>query len=428
LKILSLLLLLGCAAPPIETSPSSPDVKNVLIIITDDVGATQIEQTPTPVLDVLMKNGVTFTNAWSQPTCSPTRMSILSGKHPHQAGVGSDVGWFDTFSPDTDEQTLGKLVTAPAALIGKWHLSTKFADPGQGPIALGGMDFYSGNLNASLGQFNHTYDSWVKTVSFPGSTSSHQSTVYATTQTVDDAVDWIGNQDAAWLCVVAFNAPHKPWHNPPEDLVLDPQGPRTINQYREMLQALDLEVGRMLRGLPQPVLEQTLVIWVGDNGPPSEVTADPYIVPERGKGTVYQGGIHVPLVLAMMDTNQPGRTVDDPVMAIDLFQTALAALGASLPTGFDGQSLLPYLRNPGFRGRGWAYAEKFLPNGSGPYTEHQEAVVDREGYKLIRDKGTREQMYDLAVDPGETTNLLNTALRPGQIEALARLRDLLNGV
>ncbi len=402
----------AAAAPP-----------NLLVIIADDLGTDGLKMfnsdpraslPPTPNLDSLKASGVLFRNAYGYPTCSPTRSTILTGRYGFRTGIGYALA--DPKEPvlRASEITLPEVLTATAqgqpgyrhANIGKWHLSFGASDPN----TLGGWQHFSGVLAGAL----PSYDRWPKTVN--GTTTSGYS-AYATTDNVNDALDWIGQQgDAPWLLWMAFNAAHTPYHKPdnalhgydrlPDSLVAIQASPRPY--YEAMVEALDTEIGRLLRGVDR---SRTTLVFLGDNGSLATVIQPPYAV-ERGKGTLYQGGIRVPLLIAGPSVVRPGRESTHVVHTVDLYATLLELAGASLtstiPAGHpvDSRSLVPILNDQPFQpGEEAVLSENFsatlAPDHAG------RAALDAR-FKLIRFDDGASGFYDLVQDPLETTNLLAT--------------------
>ena len=174
------------------------------------------------------------------------------------------------------------------AAFGKWHLP---ASPGAellGPN-IAGFSHYSGSLNNVVPPVS-SYYRWVQTVDGVSAPVSG----YLTTRTASDAADWINNTPEPWLCYVAFHSAHSPFHAPPEgthteDLSLagDPAtNPRPY--YKAMVESMDYEIGQLLGSIGEAG-KNTTVIFVGDNGTPSDVTVPPFD-PLHAKGTTFQGG------------------------------------------------------------------------------------------------------------------------------------------
>ena len=245
---------------------------------------------------------------------------------------------------------------------------------------------------------------------------------------MDDVLAWLATHPPtrSRFLWVACNAPHTPLHRPPDhlhsyhDLPADGSGPPRP-YYEAMIEALDTELGRLLAAVDT---NRTTILFIGDNGTPGSVIQPPH-PPERAKGTPYQGGIRVPLIIAGPEVVAPGRICDTPVHAVDLWATVLELFGADparVPPrdrGIDSRSLLPILRD-----------QPFTPAESCVLTEHFGAGVDPgdsarsvqdETYTLIRFTDGREELYFLPTDPGEQTNLLSTVLAPAPAEAYSRL-------
>jgi arylsulfatase A-like enzyme len=338
----------------------------------------------------------------------------------------------DTFLEPAEEtlaETLGDDIGS--ALLGKWHLG---ADDRQGgadaPRQTGGYDRYAGNLKGAV----YNYSRWRKTTD--GSTTF--STAYATFDATNEAIDWITNQSEPWVAVVSYNAAHTPFHVPPgyEDELSgvscsDPAS--YILCYRAMLSSLDDDIGVLLDTLDVTgQLTDTTVIIVGDNGSPTQVVEAPYVF-GKAKGTVYQGGVHVPLIVWGASVIEGGRAVDSPVQTLDLFATILELTGredvlAALETQttIDSVSLVPYLENASQAAlRRTIYTEGF---GEGD-PANGDAAITNGRYKLVRaySEGAvaEEECYDLAAaTPGtdpEADDLFDRQMSLAEHRACRRL-------
>lgn len=422
-------LTLFCAAP-------ATAARNVLLILGNDMGVDVSSFYPTPVRQVtdppapplpnlarLAKQGVLFRNAWASAECSPTRATLFTGRYGFRTGIGAYV---KSGRPQLSKSEVGMPEVMRAsygndyymAHVGKWHLSILGA---QEPL-LHGWPHYAGPATPLTNMPN--YFRWQKNIN--GSTS--QSTTYATTDQVNEALSAIGSakrQNRPYLIWLAFSAPHAPYHQPPGSLHGgDTAGagtdPRAL--YAKMLEAMDREIGRLLK---QVDLANTTVIFMGDNGTPESVVAAPY--DKRAKSTIYQGGVHVPLLIAGAGVSDPGRISSALANSVDIFPTMLELAGADwrqhVGAKMDGVSLMPVLRGkPGTRK--WLYAERFIT----AYDDRPQRAVRDSRYKLIVQQGTR-QLYDLAADPRETRNLLDRTLssveQQAHDELQQRMDDLL---
>lgn len=420
------------------TAPAA--AQNVMLLIGDDMGLDRVgaygahpDAGPTPVLDLMAEHGVLFRNCWSNPVCSPTRATMLTGRYGFRTGIGNSVKYTDpdSFPLPYAETTLPEILPRhySSGAVGKWHLGNEAVGGLLHPL-LTGFDTHRGaiaNLPSADGE--DAYFEWEKSVDGLASTSF----VYATTDTVDDALALTEELPEPWFLWVAFNAPHTPYHKPPPELhtLTLPQAPADFSpalHHRAMTQAMDAEIGRLVSGMRPSVLADTTLIFVGDNGTPGNATTLPFF-PTHAKGTVYDGGVHVPLLVVGPDVRAPGSECTALVNTTDLFATVAELTGATIPVRTDSVSIVPYLRDPTRPGlRRWIYAERFKPNGFGPFNEHRRAVRD-ERYKLVvevfsvADPTTR--FHDLWSDPTETVNLLNGTLTAAQQVHYDRLDALL---
>lgn len=431
-------------------SPSSGQ-QNVLLIIADDVGTDLIgaygehpDPGNTPIINLLAANGVLFRNAWSNPVCSPTRASMLTGRHAFRTGIGYAVQYgAASIELYPHEMTIADVLspTYSTAAVGKWHLATQSLNGANHPQMLG-FDEYRGNLTVfptSLpGLLGNGYYSFNKVVN--GSTSV--STKYNTTDIVDDALDLISSFDQPWFVWMAFNAPHIPFHKPPPslhtyDLPFDIPSSWAMHG-RAMLEAMDTEMGRLFSQMDPQVLEDTLIIFVGDNGT-SKFIVTPPADPNKAKETVYEGGINVPLIVVGRGV-AIGQECKALVNLTDLFATIAEIGGYSAPTGEDSVSLVPYFDDPGLPSiRKWVYSEMSKTvnaggpfNGYGPFERWYRVVRDGR-YKLMWEyeggwSPSKKLLFDLTSDPFETVNLLDAPLAPTALIEFEKLTGLMLNV
>src|SRR5262249_14983720 len=166
---------------------------------------------------------------------------------------------------------------------------------------------------------------------------------YATTEQVDDAIARIQAMPEPWFLYLAFNAPHQPFHAPPPNLHTyhlfgNPDDTPDLH-FHAAIQAMDTEIGRLLSTLSPAKRERTTIVFLGDNGTPNEAITPPF-EPGKAKGTLYEGGVHVPLIVQGRGVRAPGRESDVLVNSVDLFPTVLALLGIDATTAVaDGRPL-----------------------------------------------------------------------------------------
>ena len=431
---------------------------NVLLIIADDMGVEALgcygigrDTAPTPNIDALCRRGVVFESFWSQSTCSPTRATILTGRYGFRTGVGGPSGGSNP-GIGLSEPSIFKLLKAHAgerydsAVIGKWHLSDQRNGGDDNPARMG-VPHYAGFMRGGL----RDYFSWQKVVN--GRTERVDR--YATTEFVDDALRWLEpRKGKPWFLWLAMTAPHTPFHRPPEKLLADkfkslpdrPSGRDASGHYKAMINAMDTEIGRLLKGIGDRELAKTNVIFIGDNGSPARVAGTPF-TRRTAKDTLYEGGVRVPLVVAGPAVNGGGRTSKALVNSTDLFATILEMAGVDARGSvaaeivLDSVSFLPVLESTAAEGsREFIFSDKFGERrrrglragnrqgggaqagargpranagdgrrGGRPVSKHGQAIRD-DSYKLIRFTDGSEEFYDLRRDPFERRNLTASGL------------------
>ena len=464
---------------------------NILVLVADDLGTESLAAygfgnptAVTPNIDALARDGLLIHDFWAQPTCSPTRAAIMTGRYALRTGVRTALGaaWADLgiteplqkedsaprevdFSPagplpegqylNLQPVTSGSGGVAPpspagpspdeymvpralkdlptpysTAAFGKWHLGTPSNGLSEHPH-VAGFDHFSGYLFGGPG----SYFVWHHIVN--GELS--ESRGYADQRTVDDAANWISaREDDPWFAWVSFANPHTPVHLPPIELLssdarnLDPDAVATDNTqpyFLAQIEAMDTLIGRLLGRIPQDVLENTYVILVGDNGtviwddPPSPRD------PNKVKGTPYEGAVNVPLIVKGPGI-RAGQEKHILGHAVDLFATIIELAGGTpadlvpAETRLDSVSLRRVLLEDDATGpRSWVFAEQSL----GP-SSHD--LIRNAEYKLILDLNSdAEEFYHLAGDPHETNPLdldgLNTSERRNYDELKRAYAELL---
>jgi arylsulfatase B len=400
---------------------------NVLLIIADDYGIDAQSlynptgiTAPTPHINSLAAAGIRFSNAYACPVCTPSRATILTGRFGFRTGIGDVASSANALN--ASEVTLPEVIsqTHPdsiaCAAFGKWHLSSGTPNAIRThPNTLGGWPHYAGSTSGAL----QDYFNWTKTTNGTNSNS----TTYATTDVVNDAVAWINSRNASgqqWLAWVAFNAPHTPFHTPPAHLhSLGTNLTNNSQKYRAAVEAMDTEIGRLLLSINPSTTD---IIFIGDNGTPAQVAQAPFNN-SHAKDTLYEGGIRVPFIIKGPSVTASGRIATSLVHVVDLFATLLDLAGLRPPSSLtlDSQSLRPILQNQADTLRSRIYVEQF--DQEAPATGGRTIRDDR--YKLIRFPTGVDQLFDLLNDLPENNNLLAqgvTALSPTHRDRYHRLR------
>lgn len=234
------------------------------------------------------------------------------------------------------------------------------------------------------------------------------------TDQVDSAITWIQYQTGPWVLALTPTLPHAPYHTPPAYLHsqnLTGLSPATTPRpfFEAMVQAMDHEIARLIASLPASVRANTNIVVIPDNGTDPAVAMAP-IPPDHSKGSLYEFGSHVPLIVNGPAVATPGSVCNALVSGVDLFPTLLDLCGVAYPgilaayaLPLDGVSFAPLLTNPNGIGRPFVYSEiDGTPLGQG-YT------VRTDTHRLVRYMRTKPQhqeMYDLTSDPLELGDLL----------------------
>jgi arylsulfatase A-like enzyme len=391
-----------------------------------------------PNLSTLVANGISFTNSWASPVCSPTRATIYTGLQPWRHGVGYANHELEDVLSDgtTPTRTIANAIcddttTRTCALFGKWHLAGGDPDPTE-PFSwtpLGrGWDYYAGNLHGELA----SYTNWTKYTSNTDNTDYDREDVvitYATEDVVVEAKTWIAAQTGMWFATLAFNAPHEPFEPPPTGTynattnIGDEKG-----IYNAMVQSLDYYIGKLWDSSYgadiNDKLQDAIIIFVGDNGTPGEIVDNQ----GRAKGSVYQGGVHVPLIIAdgarivapgaspaFLASSVLPSTEAHVVNVADLYDTIIGVIGATASPGFgtDSVSLKGYLEDqPRIRmlERRYNFTQTF--KGDCPAACEERATISWSWYKLNYQDGGWELFHTFS-DPGEQNDLYGVAAHAG---------------
>ena len=425
--------LAGIGSAPAAALTAAPAVPvNFVFFLIDDLGWGDLAcygnpHVRTPHIDQLAREGVRFTDAYAAaPVCSPARAGLFTGRWPARVGVTDAVGeagikWNGgrkTIPPANASQlALAEITLAESlrtsgyatASIGKWHLG------GEGFLAQDqGFDVnFSGNrLGSHKSMFGPDYGIGLSAVS---------SKEYLTDRLQREAEAFITrHRERPFFVVVSHYAVHRPVDAKPETVARQPaKGPPPwglVPEYAAMIEDTDASIGRMRDFLRDQGLEQnTVIVFTSDNGAVRFWGSNGGL---RGtKGTLYDAGIRVPLIIRLPDGTGAGRVSTVPVHGCDLFPTLLDLAGVTPPAvlQLDGASLVPVLRGaggfPAERPLFWHYPH-YNMHGATPASALR--VGDLKLLEFFEDG--RRELYDLRVDPAEKKDL--AVSRP---EVVARL-------
>jgi len=374
------------------------DKPNIVLVITDDQGkdasaeynlSTDLPSTPN--FSAMANDGIIFDNLWVSPSCSPTRAALISGKYGHQTNVLSPGD--PLHASDTILQSYLKADTATSdytsAIIGKWHLGGGRTGPNDF-----GVDHFAGITGGGVSD----YFNW--TLNVNGANSN--STDYVTSELTDQAIDWVSVQSQPWFLWLSYNAPHTPFHAPPASL-----HPRSLsgtqadinanqrNYYLAAIEAMDTEFGRFWNSLSAAEQENTLVIFIGDNGTPTQVK-DQSVAQNGSKSSLFQGGVNTPMFVSGAGVTRNGVRDDTLITHTDFFPTIVELAGGDLSNYQDGKSFAELLTSASPSHRDYSYT-----NSADGWT------IRNATYKLIENSNGSQDLYDLITDPAESSDLLD---------------------
>lgn len=467
---LALLVCLGssCNTSTKKEIPSN-DFPNIILLMGDDHGwdETGYNGHPfvkTPVLDEMAATGLRFDRFYSaHPTCSPTRGSVLTGRHPNRYGTFTP-GW----SLRPEEITIGHVAKEAGystAHFGKWHVGPVKKDSPTNPGAMGFDEWLSHDNFFEMNPVLSRNGNPPEQIMGEGS----EVIIYETIEYIKR----VQQQNQPFLAVVWYGSPHEPYSGIPEDLALYNNLPDSLNNkevrvtsnetgeqvmrpLREVLQeryaeitAMDRSIGKLRKFLTETGLkENTLILYCGDNGTCASAARTGSTLRAQ-KASMYEGGVRVPGIIEWPKAiPNPEST---PVVAVtsDIFPTIAELTGYSNQRTLDGISLLPVIYDPNTTRNQPVFFWQFEPNNvfakdaepyinpqlqegttpvakkmGGLYTRNFKNYIYKEAsadhlrgertmmlheYKLVVEGQTPDangyELYNIISDPAETINL-----------------------
>lgn len=424
---------------------------NIIYILADDLGYGDLgcygqQKFSTPNIDRLAREGMRFTSFYAGNTvCAPSRSALLTGQHTGHTSIRGNA----EVMPEGQEPLPADTLTIPEVLrpagytsgaFGKWGLG--FVGTEGDPQAQGFDRFFGYNCQ----RFAHRYFPpylWdgTRQVFLPGN-DMRSTTTYAPDVLHDEMLGFIRTHASGpFFLFVATPIPHAELAAPDDEILAQFKGkfpevpfpgwngvwggeaaygpnaapggyapqatPRAT--FAAMVTRLDRQVGDLLRLLDElGIADNTLVIFTSDNGPHVEGGHEESFFDSNGpfrghKRDMYEGGIRVPMIARWPGRIAAGRIVDQPFAAWDILPTLSELAGVNPPVGVDGLSMVPILLGrPGQQRHEYLYWE---------FSEGRPVQAVRAGdWKAIhtfadKERPARTELYNLAADPGETTNL-----------------------
>ena len=421
---------------------------NIILCMADDLGWGDVgfngnETVITPELDRMAKAGMRFERFYAAaPVCSPTRGSVLTGRHPSRYGIPTA----NQGHLKRDEITLAEVLRDhgyATGHFGKWHLGTLAPDysgkKGRNPEknymtpGMSGFDeWFSTEYSVS------TWDPYDPKNAHNGITDPRvlffhngrniedgptEGLVGDTARMVmDKALPFIEEatkEDEPFFAVIWFHAPHLPVVGGPDFLAMYPDLDENTQHYYAVITAVDRQMGRLRNALREfGVAEDTMLWFAADNGPEgnpgkkgrSQGTAEPF----RGrKRSLYEGGVRVPGLLEWPEKVVEGSETSVSAVTSDYFATVLDVLGYTLPEEkrrpYDGVSIVPLIEGNATRR---LFPIGFQGHGMATLNDNRFKLVHNPGKKRLKsDNGTAPvvewELYDLDNDPSESKNIID---------------------
>ncbi len=399
--------------------PSKP---NLIVIMADDLGYQDVgfngcKDIPTPNINRIAENGFVFTSAYvTYSVCSPSRAGFITGRYPQRFGYERNVQYRvddPNMGLSKDEVTLASFLKPlgyRSGIIGKWHLG---AHPSNHPLNRGFDEFF-GHLGGGHRYFPEeltikdsyaakdepdSYRTWIMRNHEPDKTEK-----YLTDEFSDEAVRFIkSHQNEDFFLYLAYNAPHAPLQATEKYLSRFPDMKESKRKtYAAMVSAVDDGVGDVLNTLDSLGIEEnTIVIFLSDNGGPENKNGSNNGSLREGKGSVYEGGFRVPF--AMQYKAAFGKGVyNNPISSMDIFATMAAITGGETnpERPLDGVNLIPFLKQ---EEKGIPHETIFLRK-----FDQKRFSVRYNDYKLVtKNDGEIKELYNLEEDISEENNIID---------------------
>ncbi len=397
------LIAIGMVAIASGATAKSP---NIAIILADDLGIECLSSyggtsLKTPNIDKLAKEGMRFTRCFSNPFCSPSRGSLLTGRYPFKNGLTTvlDTKEKEDIHLHPDQPSFARQLKQAGyatELVGKWHMSYEQT---HNTINAFGFDHYQ-TWQIFDDKGNKTTRYWTPHQNRDGKViADRMKDRYGPDADLEFHLDFIRTNAEAKTPFLAYYAtclPHFPWEPTPDSKDTSYRE-KTIGKkgdpkyFPDMVAYLDKQVGIMMRTLEDlGIADNTIVIFLADNGTDKDLVnlwGDGKKV-QGGKGTMTDRGTHVPLFVRWPGHIKPGTTCEDLIDFSDLLPTICELTGVSLPDAeIHGRSFAPQLLGKPGHPREWIHIQ------------HEGARQVRNGDYMLDNKNQLRRVVELWEDP-----------------------------
>ena len=423
ISVLGIVVLAAVFSAAARAEPPRP---NIIFIMADDLGNADLGyrggEVKSPNIDKLANEGVRLESFYGEPVCTPSRAALMTGRYPMRYGLQTLVIFpSHTYGLATDERTLPQALKDAGystLMVGKWHLG--HADKKYWPQNRG-FDHFYGNV---VGEVNYFTRERGGLIDWQRNGTFLKEKGYYTELIGDEAIKLIDHAKQPFFLYFASLAPHAPYQAPESAIDQYKAVPDKLRRtYMGMISALDVQVGRIVAELDKKGLrDNTIIVFASDNGGATSglfasgsksneerdteeggieqgAKAPASNAPlSGGKGSLREGGVRVPAFVNWPAKLRP-RVVNDPLHMVDVMPTLLALAGAkgSPDHPFDGKDM-------------WSTLADGAPSPNEDVLINVEVfrgAVRKGDWKLIKIAllPGKTELFNLAVDPGETTNV-----------------------
>ncbi len=321
---------------------------NIVFILADDYGLDGVGiygsdrfQGRTPNIDRLAQSGIRFENAYCTPLCGPTRCLLNTGRYGFRTGGTSNQNAAQPKA--TEEPTLARTLKSAGYATG---MAGKWRQVGGSPDDWGFDEFIT---DPTAGGWY-----WKSSYTRNGKLVHTDQEVYCPDVCLDFAKDFFrAHKNEPFYFYFPTHLVHGP-------ILKTPDSKEDGNRYDDNVAYLDKQVGQLIAELEKLGLrERTLIVFSGDNGTAKQSGSLSGRQVNGHKGTMLEGGAHVPLIANWKGVTPGGKVLKDLVDFSDLFPTFVELAGTTLPAGvkFDGRSFAPQLRGQTGHPRDWIYVQ-----------------------------------------------------------------------